>query len=97
MVSSMPLLRGALHPPTADGGPSEPGVKGLGSKTEGFYRLAAEFLPCGVLVVGPDGTMTANLQMSEVRLYATGAVGQSVDLLLPDAMREAPQRTAAAS
>jgi PAS domain S-box-containing protein len=59
--------------------------------SESLFRLAAESLPSGVLVVGPDGTIVLVNQQLELQFGYTRdeLIGQSVDTLLPDALRAA--------
>ena len=61
----------------------------LGVDAERLFRLAAEALPSGVLVVGPDGTIAfVNQQLERQFGYTRDElIGQSVDILLPRADR----------
>jgi formate hydrogenlyase transcriptional activator len=61
----------------------------LSIDAEALFRLAAESLPSGVLVVGPDGTIALVNHQLEVQFGYTRdeLIGRSVDMLLPDAER----------
>jgi PAS domain S-box-containing protein len=66
-------------------------ARGLRAELDRLSDLALESLPNGVLVLGADGTiMFANRQLEEQFGYAAGRLtGQPVEILLPEALREA--------
>jgi PAS domain S-box-containing protein len=71
--------------------PSTDSSRRLGIDPEALFRQAAESLPSGVLVVDADGIIAlVNQQLQEQFGYDRGElIGQSVDILLPDASRAA--------
>jgi formate hydrogenlyase transcriptional activator len=60
-----------------------------GLQSDSLFRLAAESLPSGVLVVGPEGTIvTVNGELERQFGYTREElIGQFVDILLPEALR----------
>jgi formate hydrogenlyase transcriptional activator len=70
-------------------GPSAKGSWGHAFQPEDLFRLAAESLPSGVLIVGSDGTiLLVNRQLERQFGYTREElIGQSVEILLPDALR----------
>jgi formate hydrogenlyase transcriptional activator len=70
-------------------GPSATNLPRSGIQSDSLFRLAAESLPSGVLVVGTDGTIVlVNHELERQFGYAREElIGQPVDILLPDALR----------
>jgi formate hydrogenlyase transcriptional activator len=72
-------------------GPSATNLPRSGIQSDSLFRLAAESLPSGVLVVGTDGTIVlVNHELERQFGYPREElIGQPVDILLPDALRPA--------
>jgi formate hydrogenlyase transcriptional activator len=70
-------------------GSSAANLPGSEFQSDSLFRLLAESLPSGVLVVGPDGTIVlVNQELERQFGYAREElIGQPADILLPDALR----------
>ncbi|HEX2339224.1 MAG TPA: sigma 54-interacting transcriptional regulator [Vicinamibacterales bacterium] len=68
---------------------SETGPRWPVTDDQGLFRLAAESLPSGIVVVAPDGTIVLVSHQLELQFgyFREELIGQSVDILVPEESR----------
>jgi formate hydrogenlyase transcriptional activator len=86
----MTLMGSAARWPTHVEAMNEARLAGQASQAEDLFRLAAESLPSGVLVVNADGEIVfANDQLERQFGYSHGElIGQPIDVLVPELLQD---------
>ena len=87
----------SLHEDDALSEPAEPFQTSDSGDAAELFRLAAESLPSGVILIGPDGEIvTVNRNIEQMFGYASDEiVRQPVEILLPQALGSRPQHNRA--